>query len=213
MGVVPDNVIDALRTSHQLGIFLRVDTDPALHLWFGADGEIPIGFDSIDPDGTVYLGGGRLLGIPSLEVLVNGTSDAVDFTVSGIDPATGAAMLDSIPAVRGALVHLGITTMDQYYQPMSAIIPLWTGVASHPKEARGAVGEGESPTLSLSLAVVAGENMRSRKSSALWSEAQQFEVSRWLRNGTPSASLPDDMFCSQTARLSRGVQPTWPRYN
>ena len=212
MGWVPDNVIDALRGSHDLGIFYRMDTTPPLHLWFGT-GEVPIGFDSIDPEGTVYLGGGRLIGIPSLEVLVNGTSDAVDFTISGVDPATGAAMLDSIPPVRGKLVQLGITTIDQYNQPMSAIIPLWTGVASHPKEARVPVGEGETPTLSLSLAVVAGENMRSRKSSSLWSEPQQIEVSRQLREGTAQASLPDDLFCSQTGRLSRGVQPTWPRYN
>lgn len=212
MGWVPDNVVDALRGSHELGIFLRVDTDPTLHLWFGT-GDAQIGFDSIDPEGTVYLGGGRLIGIPSLEILVNGTSDAVDFTISGIDPATGAAMLDSIPPVRGKLVQLGITTIDQYNQPMSSIIPLWTGVASHSKEARGPVGEGETPTLSLSLAVVAGENMRSRKSSSLWSEPQQIDLSRLLREGTIHASLPDDMFCSQTGRLSRGVQPTWPRYN
>ncbi len=32
MGWVPDNVIDELRGSHQLGIFLRIATDPALHM-------------------------------------------------------------------------------------------------------------------------------------------------------------------------------------
>ncbi len=76
-----------MRGSHQLGLFLRIDTDPGLHIYFGVN-DIPLGFDSIDPDGTVYLGGGRLIGIPSLEILVNGTSAAVDFTISGIDPAT-----------------------------------------------------------------------------------------------------------------------------
>jgi hypothetical protein len=212
MGWVPDEIVAELRGDHQLGIFLRIDTDPALHLYFGVN-DVPIGFDGIDPDGTVYLGGGRLNGVPSLEVLVNGTSDAVDFSVSGIDPATGAKMLDSIPPVRGALVQLGLTTLDQYFQPMSSIIPIWTGVASHTKEARGPVQQGEMPTLSIALAVVAGENMRSRKSSSLWSEPQQIEVSRRLRVGLPSASLPDDKFCSQTGRLARGVQPTWPRYS
>lgn len=212
MGWVPDEIVDAMRGDHQLGIFLRIDTVPALHMYFGTN-DIPIGFDGIDPDGTEYLGGGRLNGIPSLEVLVNGTSDAVDFSMSGIDPVTGAKMLDSIPPVRGALTQLGLTTLDQYYQPMSKIIPIWTGVASHTKEARAPVQTGENPTLSVALAVVAGENMRSRKSSSLWSEPQQIEVSRQLREGTVHASLPDDMFCSQTGRLSRGVQPTWPRYN
>lgn len=197
MGWVPDAIIEEMRGSHTLGIFLRVDTDPPLRLWFGTN-EVPIGFDGIDPDGVVYQGGGELVGIPSIEVLVNGTSDAVDFTLSGIDPATGARMLDSIPPVRGKLVQLGIMTLDQYHQPMAKIIPIWTGIASHPKEARAPIQAGETATLSLSLAVVAGENTRSRAARSLWSSAHQ------------KALAPTDLFCDQTARLARGVDPVWP---
>ncbi|WP_312405221.1 hypothetical protein [Rhizobium sp.] len=199
MAYVPDNVVEALRGSHQLGLFLRIDTDPALHIWFGVN-DVPIGFDSIDPDGTVYLGGGRLIGLPSLEVLVNGTSDAVDFTISGVDPATGAKMLSSIPPVRGKQVLIGLTTLDEYYQPMSNIIPIWNGVASHTKES-GTYGQGDAgATLALSLAVVSGENTRSRPSRALWSDAMQRSI------------YPTDAFCSGTARLARGVQPAWPHF-
>lgn len=212
MGWVPDNVVEALRGSHQLGIYFRVETDPALHMWFGTI-DVPIGFDGIDPEGTVYLGGGQLLNIPSLEVLVNGTSDAVDFYVSGVDPATANRMLDSIPTVRGKLVQVGITTLDQYFQPMSNVIPLWTGVGARTVESKQPVSEGETASLGLSLSVVGGENMRSRRSSSLWSQSQQIEVSKMLRAGTPSAGLPDDEFCKQTNRLSRGVAPIWPRYN
>ncbi|MDX0312829.1 hypothetical protein GOC54_17370 [Sinorhizobium meliloti] len=57
MEFIPSNIVEEMRGSHQLGIFLRVDTDPALHLWFGIN-DIPANFDSIDPTGTVYLGGG-----------------------------------------------------------------------------------------------------------------------------------------------------------
>ncbi len=196
---VPAAIIEAQRGSHQLGIFLRIGTDPALHMWFGVN-DVPAGFDGIDADGTVYLGGGRLIGIPSLEVLVNGTSDAVDFSVSGIDPATGAAMLDSIPPVRGALVQVGLTTLDQYYQPMSRVIPIWTGIASHTKEARQPTKAGETATLSLGLSVVAGENTRSRASRVLWSDAMQKALS------------PTDEFCSRTAELARAINPVWPNY-
>ncbi|ULJ73587.1 hypothetical protein [Rhizobium gallicum] len=199
MGWVPDDVVEAMRGSHQLGIFLRVDTDPALHMWFGVH-DIPAGFDSIDPDGTVYLGGGVLMGVPTLEVLVNGTADSVDFTVSGIDPATGGKMLDSLPPVRGKLVQLGLTTLDQYYQPMSSIIPIWTGTASHPSESSPVVKGNESPSLTLALSVVSGETTRSRPSRSLWSGPHQKAIS------------PTDLFCDGTARLSRGVQPVWPHY-
>ncbi|WFU88993.1 hypothetical protein QA644_08110 [Rhizobium sp. CC1099] len=199
MGWVPDAVVDAMRGSHQLGIFLRVDTDPALHIWFGVN-DIPVGFDSIDPDGTVYLGGGVLIGVPTLEVLVNGTADSVDFTVAGIDPATGGKMLDSLPPLRGAAVQLGLTTLDDYFQPMSNIIPIWTGTASHVSESSAAVQGTQSPTLTLALSVVSGETTRSRPSRSLWSGPHQKAIS------------PTDLFCDGTARLSRGVQPVWPHY-
>ncbi|NTG85871.1 hypothetical protein G6L15_06880 [Agrobacterium rhizogenes] len=199
MGWIPDNVINAMRGSHQLGIFLRIDTTPGLHIWFGVN-DIPIGFDSIDPDGTVYLGGGRLIGVPTLEVLVNGTSDSVDFTISGIDAHAGATLLSTIPAVRGAAVQMGITTLDDYFQPMSNVIPIWQGTASHVSET-GQTAQGEdSPSLTLSLSVVTGEATRSRPSRTLWSSAQQKAIS------------PTDLFCDATARLSRGVIPVWPNY-
>lgn len=194
---VPPAVVSALRTDSQLAVFLRVETDPALHLYFGVN-DVPIGFDSIDPDGTVYLGGGRLQGIPALQILVNGSSAAIDFTVSGIDPETGAKMIDSIPPVRGALVQVGLTALDDYYQPITQIIPIWTGIASHLKEARAPVRSGENPTVTLSLATVAGENTRSRPSKVLWSDAMQRSL------------YPTDAFCNGTARLARGIQPKWP---
>jgi hypothetical protein len=196
MGYVPDNVIEAMRGSHQLGIFLLIDTDPALHVWFGVS-DIPANFDSIDPDGTVYLGGGRLIGVPSLEVLINGAADRVEFTITGIDPQTGASMLASIPPVRGKSVKMGLTTLDDYYQPMSAVIPIWDGMASHASENSPPVTFNQSPTLSLSLAVVTGEATRSRPARSLWSAPHQKAIS------------PTDKFCDETARLARGVQPPW----
>lgn len=196
MGWVPDNVVAELQGSHQLGIFLRVDSDPALHMWFGVN-DIPANFDSIDPSGTVYLGGGRLQGVPTLEVLVNGTSDSVEFTLSGIDPSTAAKTLESIPQIRGADVNIGITTLDQYFQPMSAIIPIWEGVASHIGEASPAVPSGQSVSITLSLVVVSGEATRSRPARSFWSSAHQKAISS------------TDKFCDETSRLARGVAPTW----
>jgi hypothetical protein len=134
-------------------------------------------------------------------LLVNGTSDSVDFTVSGVDPATGGKMLDSIPAVRGAAVQMGLTTLDDYFQPMSNIIPIWQGTASHVGEASEAAQGEDSPTLTLSLSVLTGEATRSRPSRTLWSDAMQKALS------------PTDDFCAQVQRLARGVQPVWPKYS
>lgn len=196
MGYVPAAVIERLQGSHELGVFMRVDTDPALHLYFGIS-DIPANFDGVDPDGTVYLGGGRLNGIPTLEVLVNGTSDAVEFSMSGIDPTTAAKTLDSLPEVRGAGVMLGITTLDDYFQPMTNPIPIWDGTASHVSESSPPVAYDQSPSLTLSLSVMAGETTRSRAARVLWSPPHQKALS------------PTDKFCDGTARLARGVQPAW----
>jgi len=200
MNWVPDNIIEEMRGSHILGIFMRVATEPPLHVWVGMN-DIPAGFDSIDPDGTVYLGGGVLIGFQTLEILVNGTSDAVEFTVSGIDPETGSRMIDSMPPVRGADVAIGITTLDQYFQPMSKIIPLWPGKASHVSETAAPVKSGETMSLTLSLSVVSGEATRSRAAGVLWSPAHQEALSS------------GDKFCNNTPRLAREVQPVWPNYS
>lgn len=199
MGWVPDHVIEEMRGSHLLGIFLHVATDPALHMWFGVH-DIPAKIDSVDADGTVYLGGGRLNGLPTLEVLVNGTADNVEMTMSGIDPAAAARMLESIPAVRGRDVFVGLTTLDQYYQPMSNIIPVWHGTASHVAESSAPVAGNQNRSISLSLLVTSGEGTRSRPSRALWSSAHQ------------KAQYPTDKFCDQTPRMARGVAPDWPKY-
>ena len=196
MGWIPDNVVEALRGSHQLGIFLRIETDDPLRVWFGVN-DIPASFDSIDPTGTVYLGGGQLIGIPSLEVLVNGTADSVEFTLSGVDPATGADLISSIPAIRGKTVSLGLTTLDEYYQPMSDVIPIWDGIASHTAESSPAVQYGQSPSLTASLSIMTGEATRSRAARSLWSGPQQKAIS------------PTDKFCDETAILARGVNPSW----
>ncbi|TIP07812.1 hypothetical protein [Mesorhizobium sp.] len=188
-----------MATSHQLAIFFRLDTDPGLHIWVGIN-DIPAGFDSIDPDGTVYLGGGRLLNIPTLEVLVNGQSSSAEFGLSGIDPDTALKVIDNLPDVRGKDVKIGFTTLDKHYQPVTSIIALWTGTASHPTESSPLVPGTESPTTTISLAVVSGTNTRSRASQVLWSGPHQ------------KALYPTDKGCDGTARLARGVAPAWPNY-
>lgn len=196
MDYFPPAVIKEMRGSHVLGLFLHVATDPPLHVWFGTE-DVLAGIESIDALGTTYMGGGELIGVPTLEVLVNGTADRVEFTLSGIEPGTGAKVVDSIPPVRGCDVYLGLTTLDHFYQPMSAIIPVWNGTASHTGESSPPVMGTDNATLTLSLAVVTGETARSRPSRSIWSPTHQKAIS------------PTDKFCDETARLARGVDPTW----
>ena len=196
---VPASVIDAMSASHVLAIFFRLDTDPALHIWMGIN-DIPSGFDSMDEDGTVYLGGGRLLNVPTLEVLVNGQSDSVEFGIAGIDPATAQKLVDTMPPLRGKDVRIGLTTLDDHYQPTASPVAIWGGTASHMTETSETVTGTENATTALSLATISGNNTRSRPSASLWSSVHQ------------KALHPTDKFCDGTARLARGVAPAWPSY-
>lgn len=199
MAWVPTDVVEALSQSHQLGIFLHIATSPPLRVWFGVE-DIPITIESIDEGGAIYQGGGKLIGLPTLEILVNGTADAVEFTMSGIDPATGTVVSESIPPVRGVDVYVGITTLDDYYQPVSQIIPIWRGSASHTTESSPTVNGPENRTMTLGLVVASGEQTRSRPARSLWSAPHQKAISS------------DDKFCDNTSRMARGVAPVWPNY-
>jgi hypothetical protein len=200
MGWVPANVIEALRGSHQLAIFIRCDLDPPLRLWLGVN-DIPAGIDSVDPDtDQVYLGGGRLRDIPNLEISINGVADRVEFQIAGIDPETAARIDPDDYDVRGADFHVGITTLDEDYQPMSSIIPLVCGKASYTSEKSDPVSGSEPATVTMGLSVGFGPVTRSRNAAVLWSDAQH------------QALYPGDLFCKHTARQARGTSVTWPRF-
>lgn len=198
MDYVPDSIIEAMRGSHQPALFLRVDTDPPLHLRLGGH-DIPMGIDSVDPEGAIYLGC-RLQGIPTLEILINGTADSVEFSLSGIDPDTAMSMVESLPPVRGAAVQVGITTLDQYYQPMSSIVWLWHGTASHLRRASPPVKSNQDRTVQLALVVASGEDGRSRGTQVLWSDAHQ------------KSEYPTDDFFKNMQRMARGLQAVWPNF-
>lgn len=201
MGYIADDVIEALRSSHRLGIFVKIDTTPPGRFWMGAS-DIPLKFKgaTIDVEGGTYIGGGVLGNIPVLEALINDTAERVEFQMSGLSADQAEIFNTAVPPVRGKRVHLGITVLNDYYQPISDIIPMWTGTASFFSERSPSVGSGETPTVMMSLSVGSGPTTRSRPSASLWSHAHQ------------QALFPGDDFCKGTTRLARGVAPAWPRY-
>lgn len=200
MIVVPETVIDALRRSHLLGLFFRLDTAIPMRVWLGIN-DIPAGIESVDPSNQeTYLGGGILHEIPNLEAVLNGKADRAEFIISGIDPNSMAPFdMDEID-VRGKDFHVAITTLDDNYQPMSNLIPLMTGRGSFLTERSDAVTGTDNQTITLGLSVGFGITTRDRNSQVLWSPQHQ------------KAMYPTDQFCDNTARLERGVAPAWPRY-
>lgn len=199
MDWLPDAVIEAMRGSHQLAVFFRLDIAPPLRLWMGVN-DVPARVQSVDGSGAVYLGAGRLIGIPELEVLINGVADRIDFTLSGVTPDQAQELDLRAVDIRGKDIHVALTVLDDHYQPVVDPIPVWTGRASFVAENVAPVTGTQSPTIALALSAGAGVPSRERVSASLWSDAQQ------------KALYPGDLFCGGTARLARGVSPSWPRF-
>lgn len=200
MGYAPDSVITALRGSYNLGVFFRLGTLPALHLSLSVN-DIPIVMPSLDAPGTVYQGAGRIITFPALEVLVNGIADTVEFTLSGVDPQAVALMQESAPAVLGASVKMGIAPMDARWQPVTNIIPLWSGTADVTSEnISPSTDPRQGGMQSISLTAMTGDQSRQVPNNYTYS------------NATQQALHPGDAFCSRTQLYRQTTIVVWPRF-
>lgn len=199
MTYVPAATAAMFAGSFNLGVFWRLGTDPALHLWMGT-GDMPIGVPSLDDAGTVYTGAGKLIQIPDLELLINGIADRIDFAVSGVDAAFQAQLSASAPEVRGARCTVGIAALDERYQPKTQIIGLWSGTADYwTMEQKPA--KGDQPSVrSISVSVGAGDTTRARPRLTSFTDAQQQIIS------------PGDKFFSRVPRYTQDHLVAWPRF-
>lgn len=200
MGYFADATIAAFKASFNLGVFFRLGTSPALHMSFSVN-DIPIQMPGLDAVGTVYQGGGRLQNIPALELMVNGLSSKVSFTLNGVDSTLAQMMLDSAPEVLGAPVTVGICPMDQYFQPVGAITAMWTGTAEYVSEEITVERDIAKPqTQSLALIASAGDTSRAFSSFLTFTDAAH------------RAIFATDSFFDRVSRQVVGYRVTWPRF-
>lgn len=200
MAYVADATIAAMRGSYNLGIFFRLGTTPALHLSFSV-GDMPAYFPGLDDPSTVYAGAGRILDIPPLETLINGLSDKVTFSLSGLDPTAVGYMLDTAPEVLGALVTIGIAPMDARWQPLTPIIGLWTGTADFvSEEMRVEPDLTKNRVQNLMLSTITGDSSRA------------FPNLQTYTSPTQNALYPDDTFFDRVQRYVATYYATWPRF-
>jgi hypothetical protein len=198
MGYIPDGVIDALRGSYNIGLFFRLGTDPALHLWLGAS-DMKIGIPAFDAVGTKYLGWGRLRDLPDLETLINGLADVVTVSISGVSPEHAMQIAESTPPVLGARATIGFAPLDENYQAKSEIQQLWFGSAETWIMEQPVTKDGRSsPTRTLSVTMASGESGRARSALATFTDASQH-----LR-------FPTDDFFNRVSAYYVGKTLVWP---
>lgn len=96
-------------------ILFRLGSDPAAYLWSGV-GDLELPANAIDGAVTIYRGAGKLLDVPELEQLINGTADRLDVSISGVSVEATRLALEDAPSVKGASVHIGAAYFDKHWQ-------------------------------------------------------------------------------------------------
>lgn len=199
-GYIDGTTIAALRQNANLAFFFRLGTTSPMRLVLGVN-DIPIGIPVLDGGGSVYLGAGRLLNIPDLEMLINGITDKVTFSVSGVDAATVAAFAVVSPKVLGSLVTIGMAVLDTHYQPIGSIVSLWDGGADYWAMDQPVVAD-ETAQIVRTISLVCASGDQSRGFPALDTFTAQSQKTKY----------PTDSFCDNVARYYAGQVVSWPRY-
>ena len=201
MGYIPDEVIAAFKGTYNLGLFFRLYTDPALHLWWGVSDK-PAQIDALDVAGTVYNGAGLITDVPdALEMLINGTASRVDWEMSGVPPNLTANLSATAPSVVGARVDFAISALDSRWQIIGSPVPVWVGSADFWAEAQSPQTDVTKPKLrKIILSTMAGDTSRALPYFATWTDIDQQQISA------------TDTFCERVPRYYVGQIITWPRF-
>ena len=201
MGYLPDATIAALKGTYNLGLFFRLDTSPALHLWWGVS-DIPAIVPNLDLAGTIYTGAGVIADMPDeLEVLINGAAERADWIMNGVLPENAAYIAANAPSVVGKRVTFGICPMDVRWQMLSDIIVDWEGTADFWAEQQPVQTDPTKPKLRrLTLATMTGDSSRAVPDYSTWTDPIQKQIST------------TDRFCERVPRYYQAQVIRWPRF-
>jgi hypothetical protein len=166
-------------------LLLRIATDPVARVCSGA-APIIIPADSVESAPAKYLGGGRLVEIPELEQVINGTAQRLDITVSGVTPEIVRLFQEESEQLKGATVDIGEALQDDDWQITEVS---WLG------RLRCDVGRqtGSRVSRSITISLSSDDTDRSKAPGGYWTAAGQRKRS------------PTDRFYDHAAGLTSGT--------
>lgn len=170
---------------------LRIATNPVVYVWTG-NGLLDTPADAVDLSGATWRGAGRIIQLPALKALINGVSERVGFTLSGVSADTLRLAQEDKDEVDGADVRIGSVEFDAQWQLTGPIAWEWRGTADT-LTVESAAGEDGSRVRTIALSVAAIDNRRANPRYTFWTDAAQR-----LRSS-------DDAFCDHVAQISNSV--------
>jgi hypothetical protein len=174
-------------------ILFRLECDPILRLSSGfAPMRVPA--NARDMSAEVYKGGGDLLSVPAIRQYINGASDRLEVSLSGVSEETLRLLKEDRPSVRNAAADFGWAMHDENWAIVDVI---WKrrGFADVPTISSEDGEQGRTRTISLSIR--ADDTFRSNPQPAYWTAADQR-----LRSS-------DDAIFNNVAQISLGMTRTF----
>lgn len=120
MGFVPAPIVAAAKAGVvKVDALLRIGATPVVRCWSGV-GRLTIPEDAVEDDDTGEYYPLRLIGLPVIEMAINGQAARTEFTLNGVsDEVLALAQADS--TVRGARANIGLAFFDDETQ----LIGVW----------------------------------------------------------------------------------------
>lgn len=179
-----------------VSFLVYIDSPTPVRAWTGIGDLFDDGWSG-DSTGGTYKGVGAVLDIPSLQQLVNGVAQRVDFTLSGVD-AQIVALADAEAAdVRSKDVIVGMQFFADNLQPVGEPLRIWDGEADVIRNDTVSTPD-FSRVRTVTLSVGSTTTGRRRPSLHTFTRAQQRSRSS------------DDAFCDRTGLYSGDSELAWP---
>ena len=169
--------------NHRFSYLFEVESDPPAYLWTG-DGQL-------EYDSKTYLGAGHILSLPDIKQLINGVSERLEVSFSGVNDETLRLAVDDRESVYLAPTRIGRISFDADWQIDGDAEWLWSGRADvlTPRSSPSENGR----TRSISIGFSSGDTMRSNPRASFFTDASQRQ-----RSG-------DDAFFSHVGQINAGI--------
>lgn len=185
--------------SHRIGIFFRLETEPAVRLWFGF-GYIATPADALDVGGATYRGFGEIANIPATKQMINGKAERVEFTLSGVDgDILAIASGGDAQQVKGKRVLVGFAFFDEAWQLVGPIRWCANYTADFIGLQQAGGGMPEDPIVR-TITLSCGSLMTARRRPSL----------SYFSNQDQQRRHPGDRFCERVAVYANGFNKAWP---
>lgn len=173
-------------------IFHVAGDDPAT-IWSG-HGDLLLPADTVFDAPTLAIGGPELLDVPDIEMVLNGSAQRFDVSLSGISDTSMRLAIEQTLSLSGTPAFIGRVVFDAAWQ-LSAVVWEWEGEVRKLAVRSSPDDEGRARTLSITLAH--GDTTRSRAPLAFFTDAEQ------------RRDYPTDAAFSNVAGINAGTSRRW----